>query len=134
MAKPVVLRSYLNTNDAHFVKLLLEDAGIPVHIYDDNTSNIAIGYNNVTGGIKIVVPDDHVEEALEIIEKDFENQKEFQNQKIYCPECDSENISKIKPPTIIGALGVFLLGIYSTFIDGRSKYVCNNCDHSWKDF
>ena len=131
MAKPVVLRSYQNTNEAYADKCLLEDAGIQVFLYDEHTPSIL---PSPSSGTKIVVPEFQVEEALRILDQDFDalsnshtNKKE---ESSVCPKCNSKRIFMNQSRATFGrALLFFMLGFF--YREERKRYRCRDCRNSW---
>lgn len=135
MAKPVVLRAYFNPSDAHFHKALLEDAGIPVYIYDENVSSSTVAYTYVTGGIKLVVPDNFVDEALEILENDTTAHEPLEepDEPQVCPKCNSREILRVKSVSLVSIL--LMLFVSLLFIQEPKPYkcTCRKCRHTWRD-
>jgi ssDNA-binding Zn-finger/Zn-ribbon topoisomerase 1 len=137
MARPVVIRSFLNPNDAHFAKLILEDAGIPVVLYDEHASGSTISYTFATGGIKVAVPDTYLEQAVEILEKDFQ---EYQDQTVEevtdleCPKCGSKKIFRKHGYTSFGEMILFFLAGIFFMNKKKTKCQCRDCRHTWRSY
>ncbi len=72
--KLVVVASFNMPHQAHLAKTRLEAAGIPVFIRDEHLISINQLYSPALGGVKLEVPDVHLQEALNILntESDFE--------------------------------------------------------------
>ena len=51
-------------------------------------------YSNALGGVRLLVPENYVDEAKLFLEKDFSDELEqkFGENKEYCPECGSLDI------------------------------------------
>ncbi len=137
MAKPVVIRSFLNPSDAHFAKLIIEDTGIPVFLYDENTSGSTVSYTYALGGIKIVVPEQYVSEAIEILDKDFE-QASLQNieeiEDFTCPECGSKQIYRKTGYTSFSEIILFILAGLFFQNKKKTKCKCRNCHYTWRSY
>tara|TARA_R110000868_G_scaffold37111_4_gene131349 strand:+ start:39538 stop:39954 length:417 start_codon:yes stop_codon:yes gene_type:complete len=136
MAKPIVLRSFLNPNDAQFAKLILEDAGIPVYLYDEQTSGSTVSYSYALGGIKIVVPDHFAESALEILNTDFEEstKQRAEEESIECPKCNSTQVYKKSGYTsFIELILFFFSGIFFMY-KKQTKYKCRTCKYIWQGY
>lgn len=137
MAKPIVIRAYLNPNDAQFAKLILEDAGIPVYLYDEQTSGSTVSYSYALGGIKIVVPEHFAEAALEILDKDFAEstrQKVEAVENITCPKCNSSQIFRKSNYTSFSELILFILSGLFFMNKKQTKCECRNCKHTWRSY
>jgi hypothetical protein len=63
----VQLQSFSNYIDAHVVKGQLEEAGILCWLKDENSMTITPFLSNALGGIKLMVPEDDMESAKEIL-------------------------------------------------------------------
>lgn len=53
--------------EAQLISSRLEAAGLPVHVAHDLASASIEGYSLATGGILVQVPEDHSEEARQLI-------------------------------------------------------------------
>lgn len=56
-------------DEAQGLKMLLEGAGIPSFIPDENSSSVAPLHFLTTSGVRLQVLDEHVEEAKRLIEQ-----------------------------------------------------------------
>lgn len=66
----VVLQSFDNYIDAHIVKGRLEDQGIACFLKDEHLSTLIVDpvlTNAVSGGIKLLVPKDEWQKAIDIL-------------------------------------------------------------------
>jgi hypothetical protein len=66
----VILQLFDNYIDAHIVKGRLEDAGIHCWLKDENLSALIVDpilTNAVSGGIKLMVPEEELERATAIL-------------------------------------------------------------------
>ena len=55
--------------EAALIKSLLEASGIAVFMYDENTARLNPFYSSAIGGIKLMVPDEQVEKARDVLEE-----------------------------------------------------------------
>lgn len=138
MSRPVVLRSFLNPNDAYLVKMILEDAGIPVFLYDEYASGSGISYTYAMGGVKVAVPESYAEAALEIIEQDFADSKNTKpsddHKDQICPKCGSDRIyNRNKYTSFFEIILFFLAGIFFQQ-KKNTKYQCRDCKHTWRGY
>ncbi|GAB5408662.1 MAG: hypothetical protein BalsKO_10270 [Balneolaceae bacterium] len=137
MAKPVVLRSFLNPSDAQFAKLMLENAGIPVYLYDEQTSGSTVSYTYALGGVKVVVAEPFAEEALSILDKDYEESKTQQNEEFYtinCPKCNSTQVYRKSGYTSFTEVILFILSGLFFVSKKNTKCECRNCRHIWRSY
>jgi len=68
--KPVVLREYLDLQEATLAKSLLDSAGIENYLLDSNVVRLSWFYSNLVGGIKILVRAEDAETANTILDED----------------------------------------------------------------
>jgi hypothetical protein len=64
----VVVRSYTNVHEAHLTKSVLEASGIEAYIADEHLVSMAWTYSNAVGGVKVVVPEERADEALQMLQ------------------------------------------------------------------
>ena len=131
MSKLVVLTKFSFPLDANIAKANLESVGIPSFIADEHTINMQWLYSDAMGGVRLLVPEQHYEEALEIIGEDFshdvelENELETDSKDECCDHCGSSDVEKFtkgKQPAFIVFL---LLGFPLFFYQHGVK--CNQC-------
>ena len=64
----VVVRTFTNVPDAHVARSVLDAAGIPTHLADDNIIAADWLYSNAVGGVKLLVPSDRLDEAIAVLD------------------------------------------------------------------
>ena len=65
----VTVANCYNLDEAQGLKMVLEGAGIPSFIPDENTSSIAPHHFLTSSGIRLQVLEEHAEEARRVIEQ-----------------------------------------------------------------
>ena len=143
MSKPVVIRSFINPNDAYAAKGVLEDAGIPTFLYDQYAiTTVPIVFT----GVKIAVPDVDAEEALRILDEIFISSEAIlpddllqdEQESIICPKCNSDKIST-KPGykpfwyKVLKVLSLFFIVTLSNTSPKKQWYKCLNCHNIWRE-
>jgi hypothetical protein len=63
----VTVRQYINPSEAELDKTLLEEAGIPVFLADENS--MSVGYGGVLGGVRLQVEDADLERARRVLDE-----------------------------------------------------------------
>jgi len=63
----VTVRQYINLSEAELDKTLLEEAGIPVFLADENS--MSLGYGGVLGGVRLQVEDTDLDRARRILDE-----------------------------------------------------------------
>lgn len=125
----IIINSYNNYIDAHIAHGVLEEAGINCWLKDEHTVTIDPILTNAIGGIKIMVPKQQAERAVEILT----NLKKEQRLAISCPKCGSHNIELVSTPrkaiNWISALTTFFLGDFAMTVDKVNH--CFDCKHEF---
>ncbi len=90
----IVIKTFSFPYEAQIAKTQLEAFGIPVYIENEHTINMDWFYSNALGGVRLLVPENYVDEAKSFLEKDFSDELEqkFGESKECCPECGSLDI------------------------------------------
>nr|EKW6896828.1 DUF2007 domain-containing protein [Acinetobacter baumannii] len=90
----IVVKTFSFPYEAQIAKTQLEAFGIPAYIENEHTINMDWFYSNALGGVRLLVPENYVDEAKLFLEKDFSDELEqkFGENKEYCPECGSLDI------------------------------------------
>ena len=122
--------SFMNTHDAHFLRIRLEEEGIPAIVCDEATSAIAPHFINAIGGIRVQVRDEDVPAACAVVGRD-EPRTDLREGMI-CPECGSSDIDQklnAKRSYVMSFLLLFLVMLPLPFV--KRQYRCNQCNHLW---
>ncbi|GAL10968.1 hypothetical protein JCM19233_1953 [Vibrio astriarenae] len=126
----IVVARFSFPHEAHIAKASLESAGIESFIADEHTINTQWLYSNAIGGVRLMVSENHAEEATEILGKDFSESLGYEHESVelnadICPHCGSNDIvphTKGKRPAFV----VFLLLGFPLFFY-KQGYKCNKC-------
>lgn len=125
----VLLNAYPNYVEAHIAKGVLEEQGIPCWLKDENTVTIDPILTNAIGGIKLMVPREQAQKAMEILEGLRNKQKEA----VTCPKCGSHNTELVstprKPMNWISSITTFFLGDYAIALEKVNH--CFGCGHEF---
>lgn len=139
MSKLILLRSFLNPNDAHFAKSILEDANIPCFIHDENTSIMAYGYSNALGGVKLMIPEEFAVESVQLLDSEFELLKEGEAnllndepENLTCPACGSERVYSSKSISLLQILLAFFVAIQLLHPIKPQNHTCRVCRKKWR--
>ncbi len=111
--------------DAHIVFGRFQDVGIRCWLKDENIVTINPIWTQATGGIKLMVAEDQVEEAQNLIAEFIEEKRA----RFRCPVCESGNIEYIstnrKPANWFSVLFGFLLTSYAIPLQIWHCFQCN---------
>ena len=87
----VILETFDNYIDAGLMLGRFEEAGINCWLKDEQTATLNPILTNAIGGIKLMVAEDDIKEATEILNA----LKEIKRESFACPKCGSHNIEYI---------------------------------------
>jgi len=119
----VTIASFNNIHDLYPLKVNLEHNGIQCFIKDEFSVQVAPYLSNAIGGIKLQVPEEEVEKALEILrEAGYENKEEYNEPAKFAGRFE-EMTAKIPILNKLGLLSRFfilliLLAILLKFLFG----------------
>ena len=112
------IASFSFPHEAQIAKTSLDAAGIPAFIADEHTINMQWLYSNALGGVKLQVPLQVAEKAMELLAQDLSAlvDEECGKIEITCEKCGSSNTEPYtkgkKPAFIIWLLLGFPLFFY----------------------
>jgi predicted RNA-binding Zn-ribbon protein involved in translation (DUF1610 family) len=116
---------YDNYITAHLALGNLQNENIDCWLKDENTVTIDPILTNAIGGIKLMVAEPQLEQALYLLQ---EIKKEYQQQNP-CPQCGSTNVEYVSTPRKASNwLSVLAGGLTMSFAPGVEKvYHCFDC-------
>ena len=131
----VTIRRYRDLSEAIVARSLLESAGIPVYLRDENLVRLDWQVSNFIGGIRLQVEADDEPAAVELLNQpvspiiELSEGEEFTQPK--CPACGSTDI------TFEGASrGAALASLYVLSLPlppGRETWLCSACGNRWEE-
>ncbi len=65
----ITIRRFSTVMDAHIVRVLLENNGIPSEVFDENIATVNPLYIQAIGGIRLMVSEQDKEKALLLLEQ-----------------------------------------------------------------
>jgi len=125
-----LLESFDNYIDASLMLGRLEEAGIRCWLKDENTATINPILTNAIGGIKIMVAEEDIENAAEILHE----LKEIKRKSFACPHCGSHNIEYItsnrKTTNVLISFLTWIFGSYA--IGVQQVWHCFDCKEEFE--
>lgn len=123
-----IIHTYLTVVEAQMLSTELKDVGIPCEVLD-NHSNYTNRESAFIEGVRIVVPDDLYEDAVEFIQRRKGPEQSSDNQ-VVCPHCKSASVKmRNTPRNFILVTMSLLLGLFIPSINQqRKQYMCSNCN------
>jgi hypothetical protein len=131
---PVVIRQYRDIPEAMTDRMILEAAGIDCFLYDENMVRLDWLWSNLLGGLKLVVRQSDVEDALRALSStpnekfDVDGVGEYEQER--CPNCGSMDVSCNELKKRIAGAGLLLLGIPIAM--HQKGWNCHSCGHIWE--
>ena len=126
-----ILQTFSNYIDANIIMGRLEEEGINCWLQDENTVTISPMFSNAVGGIKLMVAENQLQRAVELMQQYSQEQKK----QTPCPKCGSTNVEFVSTPrkasNWIGAFFGFLFGDYALAID--KVYHCFDCGNEFEE-
>lgn len=105
----------------------LEEEGIKAYLKDEYTVTIDPILSNAIGGIKLMIYEDQLERATELINSFEQAYKEA----VVCPQCQSTNIHYITQGNNVTnwftALATWLFASYALSV--KKVYQCSDCGY-----
>jgi hypothetical protein len=134
LPEPKLLRRYRDLPYAMIAKSILDSAGIECLLADDNLVRIDWFYSNLVGGIKLLVRQEDLQSAGELLDQatperfEVEGVGEYDQPK--CPNCGSMDITfDALDMQVVGA-GMFV-GI--PVKQPKKGWTCYSCKHRWQE-
>ncbi|HAS8286817.1 DUF2007 domain-containing protein [Vibrio vulnificus] len=125
----IVVARFSFPHEAHIAKASLDSAGIESHIADEHTVNTQWLYSDAMGGVRLMVAESDVEEAIQLLSGDFseslENEVAVDVRKDVCPNCGSTELSAFTKGKRPAFLVFILLGFPLFFY--KHGYKCKQC-------
>lgn len=132
----ITIKTFEQPVEAHLYLNILETEGMDAVLFDEHTVGLNPLYNLTLGGIKLKVREEDVERALQII-NEAENRPLLneEEQEVFCPECQSQDImlgyrSMKKGRWIWSGLVSIFLGVLPPF--GKKVNRCKACGNEFE--
>ena len=123
----ITIASYSFPFEAHIARSRLESEEIPAFVADEHTINMQWLYSNALGGVRLQVPEEFVDAAIEILNEDREQDlvETEGDDPTPCPQCGSTDTEFHQ----IGRRWAFLvfLGLNFPLFPVKEGIRCNQC-------
>jgi hypothetical protein len=135
LPNPVTLRAFRDIPEALLARTILESAGMPCYLADENLIRLDWFYSNALGGIKLWVNEEDVEAATALLDAEIPATFPIQGQEDYtqprCPKCQSLDIT-LEDLEQRSARAVAWI-VFTPFLKTRRRWKCNACAFEWPD-
>jgi hypothetical protein len=131
------IRRYRDQPEALLARSVLESAGIPCFLRDENTIRIEWVWSNYMGGIRLQVAEADVEAAEAILSQPIPAHIAVDGEPDYdqpqCPQCGSLDVNFNNFDAKVGATSMLLFGFPLPSPVQKDYWHCNNCETNWTD-
>ncbi len=137
-----IARTYVPAN-ADLIKSVLDAHNVPVFLLGDSLAGLRpLGLLMASGGIRIQVPVEYAQNALNILRNTEELQdievegdatpgeRDEKLHALSCPKCASTNLDR--PGFSQAFLAIAVLLAFIPLLFARKKLVCKDCGHHWR--
>jgi len=117
---------YFHPTEAHIAAGRLESEGIPVFLLGINHASANWLLSNALGGIRLQVPEQYVQAAMQVLKETVEVGEEDES----CPRCGATDSSPMNNSRKIAFLAVHLFNIPMPW--GSKRRHCDACGKEWR--
>lgn len=132
----VTVWRYRDLNEAYVGRSLLESAGIPAWVADENLVRMNWFYSNLIGGMRLQVEERDEAAAQEILEEGTPETIAYGGEEVYiqptCPKCGSAEIT-LGSGTESGRSLVALYVLAVPVPQRKASWHCKACGAEWVD-
>jgi hypothetical protein len=132
----VTVKRYRDLAEAYLGRSLLESAGIPAWIADENLVRLDWFYSNAVGGMRLQVDECDEADALEILAEGAPPTIEYGGEKAYvqptCPKCGSAEVT-LGDGTESGRSFLALYVLSIPVAPQKAAWHCAACGAQWLD-
>jgi hypothetical protein len=123
------IAAYTFPYEAQIARAKLDSEGIPAFVADEQTINMQWLYSNALGGVRLQVPEQFAQQALDILAEDYSEDLAAEKgiDSVMCSQCGSSETE----PYQIGKRWAFLvfLGLDFPLYPVQSTFKCKTCGH-----
>jgi hypothetical protein len=138
--KLVTIRRYRDLSEAIVARSLLESAGIPVELRDENLVRLDWQVSNFIGGIRLQVDETDAVTATELLDMPVPESIPFAGpfdhsapefEQPHCPKCGSVEITFEGASRAAALTSLYVLGL--PMPAGAETWVCETCGARWEE-
>ena len=129
----VTVRAFSMTWQADVAHATLEAQGIPAFVADANMVSMNWLYSNAIGGVRVQVPAEFAEQAIEILSSQVESidvPAEEEDDTVTCPRCGKHKTTIFRKGRRWAFLSWLVAG-FPLFYPSK-MYLCKDCGETWK--
>lgn len=135
----VTIRRFRDLSEAMVARSVMESAGIPCFLRDENTIRVAWQFSNLLGGISLQVRARDLEAAEAMLTRvdaatmgipSEDEPERFLEPDVVCPRCGSEDVQRRHR---WGGLAVASTWLLSSPSRGPQEWTCVHCGNRWTE-
>jgi hypothetical protein len=127
----VCITTFASPEEAHLGRLRLERHGIPAYLADEHLLQLDWLLTNATGGVRLMVAEKDVDEALAILKAEPVCTEASAIHSITCPRCNHGQPEFYAHARRMGMLSLFFK-LPLLFLTRWHRWRCNACGTTWK--
>lgn len=127
----VCITTFAKSEEAHLGRLRLERDGIPAYVADEHLLQLDWRLTNAIGGVRLMVGEEHVDEALAILKAEPVCTEAAAIQSITCPRCENAQPEFYSHARRMAGLS-FLFPLPWMFLTRWHRWKCPQCGNTWR--
>jgi hypothetical protein len=127
----ITIATFAKPEEAHLGRLRLERDGIPAYVADEHVLQLDWKLTNALGGVRLMVAEDDVEEALGILKAEPVCTEADAINSVTCPRCENQKPEFYLRPRRMGMLSL-LFPLPWLFFTRWHRWRCQECGHTWR--
>ncbi|HSI61706.1 MAG TPA: DUF2007 domain-containing protein [Candidatus Saccharimonadia bacterium] len=127
----ITIATFAKPEEAHLGRLRLERDGIPAYVADEHVLQLDWKLTNALGGVRLMVAEDDVEEALGILKAEPVCTEADAINSVTCPRCENQQPEFYLRPRRMMMLSLFF-PLPWLFFTRWHRWKCQECDHTWR--
>jgi hypothetical protein len=127
----VSIATFAKPEEAHLGRLRLERDGIPAYVADEHVLQLDWALTNAVGGVRLMVSEDNVEEALAVLKAEPVCTEAAAINSMTCPRCENAQPEFYLGPRRLGVLGL-IIGLPLLFFTRWHRWRCGACGNTWR--
>jgi hypothetical protein len=139
----VTVGQYRDLSEAIVARSVLEQAGIPCYLRDENTIRLDWAWSNMMGGMRLQVAERDLADARAALSEPMPSSFPVDSgpdyQQPVCPRCASIDVSTDNMDQKIGLAGAMINGallpiaLPAMAMQPKNAWKCNHCGLRWSD-
>lgn len=122
------IATFSQPEQAHLLRGRLEASGIPAYLRDEHTIQLDWLYSDALGGVRVVISEHHLQDALALLE--LPPEESFESSMGPCPQCNSKNVVAFETPKRLFLATLLIIKLPIFYTSAQCK--CQDCGSTWR--